>query len=427
MHHGRPAPVNHDTHATLQHVAMAPGALEALDRFRQHTARLRGWQLLYADPHPQGPFPLRHQALDGGGLWTSVFRPGALWTLDERSVACDAPLPLLCGTGLYLDTNAASHIRTMAYEARPPGKAVQAARAMRALGPALQQINPALYLWEARRHWTPKTIARCRETLAAVHALGASGSTPSLEWGQRFRGSFQDSAERMADALLAGFQAQWAGGLADEIDGQLAMMEAVLVRCMILRLGSQKSPRHKLAELLRFMDEQLHTVLLRELLVCGDMLRRPGGSRLAQKLNSPQNHPRPRALLRNCAWDLFIPRALEMLSGAHQPEASPLLHLYLPEVLSFDRDVADMLNLTRLRALAVHRGSLLTRPFFDNDVMAWLTEGLGDQYQALLARVFEPDAFDRRMRTRSVEGTRAVLARDWETLEAMLAARSPSD
>lgn len=408
-------------HLTVQEVCSAPSALQAHQRFAQNLDALKDWQIIYADQQDVGSVKLLNLPLGDSGVAATVFRGKSLWIMDAPFVASgsSAKIDLRGGSALFVDSNAASYIRAMAYQPEPQDGVIKAARLMNMLGSRLQNLNFYLYLWEAQRHWSPKTRARCKESVAAIHALSASGSPLSLEWGNRYRGVFREQAENFAEGLVSEFEQDLGAGLAKGIAQQVALMEAILVRAQIIQLSSKKSPQHKLALLVAFMHEELSTMMLRELVVCGDLFSRSEGSRMAQKLNSLQNHPNPEALLKNCAWDMFIPRALDMLTTS-RPEQADQLDFYLAELLTFDGDVCDIIRATQLRAIAVHRPSMRPFPFYDNDVAEWLGNGVGEKRMAELDEFFQPSAFQQRAERRSVKAVQDVLQEDLSHLLHLL-------
>ncbi|MBI5925875.1 MAG: hypothetical protein HY836_09785 [Aquabacterium sp.] len=418
---GTRAPVDFSTYLTVQEVCSAPTALQAHQRFAENLDVLKDWQIIYADQQDVGTVKLLNLQLGNSGLAATVFRGRSLWIMDAPFVASgsSAKVDLRGGSALFVDSNAASYVRAMAYQAEPQDRVIQNARLMNKLGSRLQNLNFYLYLWEAQRHWSPKTRARCKESVAAIHALSASGSPLSLEWGNRYRCAFREQAENFAEGLISEFEQDLDAGLAQGIAQQVAMMEAILVRAQIIQLSSKKSPQHKLALLVAFMHEELSTMMLRELVVCGDLFSKSENSRMAQKLNSLQNHPNPEALLRNCAWDMFIPRALDMLA-ASRPAHTEQLDFYLAELLTFDGDVCDILRATQLRAIALHRPSMRPMPFYDNDVAEWLGNRVGDKRMAELDEFFQPSASKQRSERRSVKAVQDVLQEDWSHLLHLL-------
>jgi len=406
----------------VMEICSAPNALEAQYRFEQNTDTLEDWQIIFAEESSAGSIKLLDQALGSSGVATSVFRGKSLWLMDAPFVSQSGEVGFRGGTVMFVDSNAATYIRQVAYEDAPSPEALNRADLINRVGSRLQQLNPYLYLWEAVRSWNDATAARCKESVAAIHALSSSGSKLTAEWGRRFRSDFRERAENLATGLIAEFERNLRAGLFAGLQEHLDLMEAVLVRSQIIELSSNKAREHKLAQLVAYMHEELSTIMLRELIVCGDILLRSNRSRISRKLNSIQNHADPLALVKNCAWDMYIPRALDALTAV-TPDQAPHVDFYIAEVLSFDGDVSDIINTTKLRAIAVHRPSKRHIPFFDNDVAEWLGNRIGPKRMGALSSYFLPDAFLDRARRRPSTSVRSILEADREELMQLIRKR----
>ena len=107
---------------------------------------------------------------------------------------------------MFVDSNAATHIRNIAYQDAPSPAVLNWADLVNQIGARLQHLNPYLYLWESLRSWNDKTLAGCRESVAAIYALSSSGSKLSAEWGRRFRAEFREGSENFANGLIAEFE-----------------------------------------------------------------------------------------------------------------------------------------------------------------------------------------------------------------------------
>jgi hypothetical protein len=403
----------------VQEICSAPNALEAHSRFEKNAAALEEWQIIFAEESDAGSIKLLDQTLGNSGVATTVFRGKSLWLMDAPFVSQSGPISFHGGSAMFVDSNAASYIRAIAYRDDPSPKMLNLASLINQIGPRLQHLNPYLYLWELLRSWNDETAEKCKESVAAIHALSSSGSKLSAEWGQRFRTKFRESAENFSNGLIAEFEREWIGGRFIGLQDQLDLVEAILVRTQIIEMSSRKAKEHKLAQLVRYMHEELSTITLRELIVCGDILLRSDRSRISKKLNSIQNHADPLALIKNCAWDMYIPRALDALTSV-TPNQSPHVDFYVAEVLSFDGDVSDIINTTKLRAIALHRPSGMTLPFFDNDVAEWLGNRLGPKRMDALSVYLQPEAFLDRARRRTSTAVRSILEADRERLMQLI-------
>lgn len=406
-----------ETAQALHEVAMADDRVQAAEAFRRHLPRLSDWRVVYADGSGASMLQTKRCKFPVEGCAASLFRGVSLWLIDADVAHQRQASAFLCGTGTWLDSNAASVVRSIAYHEQPAPELLAKGRMLGEFVGAGVTANPYLYLWESQRHWTAKTMERCRQAFAANHALGQAGTVPDLAWGRQFRAAQREEAEAVADAYLADFQRQLDKGLGREINELVEVIEAVLTRAKILEYSSRKSPQHKLNELIRFMHEELSTIMTRELIVCADMLGTGPQSRLSQKLKGVRNGPDPFALLRNCAWDLFLPRALDMLAGADPVDG---LDFYLPHIITFDADVADILQLTELRAVALHRQSRAIYPYFDIDPAAWLSGQVGEKRSAALEPLFGEPAYGERQGRRDGADVRRILASDRARLQALL-------
>lgn len=411
-----PYKISFETHAAIQDVATALDPLAALRAFQSRQFFLEDWRIIYADTGERGPFKLGQQDFEAGGMASTVFRGKSLWVLDTQSVNTRS-ISFQAGTGTFVDSNAASYIRSIAYRTEPSDKLLAIGRELSSFLRGVNQLNPYLYLWEAQRQWTPTTIANCREAVAAMHAFSLEPTVLDANWGARFRSKNRALAESFADSLLTEFQVQLDNGLSADIAEQVEIVEAMLVRAKIIELSSRKSSQHKLHELVTFMHEDLSTLMLRELIVCTDILCRGGRSSLSRKLHSLQNGSDPFALLKNCAWDLFLPRALDMLTNARSQKECDF---FIGNIITFDDDVADIIRLTQLRAIALHRSSSMAFPFFNENLVEWLGDRVGEKRMAGLQNIFQRDAFEIRAERRSAAKIREILAADRAHLKGLL-------
>ena len=409
---------DYETQTALYKVANASNPLKALEIFKENESLLKDWRVLYADVNDVGPFKLQRKRFTNRGLISSVFRGKSIWVLDSTSI--HQRVEYRAGSGLMIDSNCASYIRSMAYQTTPSSRVLACVSELNAIPDGLRHINPNLYLWEAQRNWNELTVNSCCETLAAVHALKfEDGTKLDINWGLRYRSIYKDAAEALAKSDLAHFQKQLDEGLREGIAEQVNAIEAMLVRAKIIELSSRKSPKHKLEELIRFMHDDLSIMMVRELIICADILLRSEKSSLSKKLHSLQNRPEPLACLTNCAWDLYFLRVLDQVaSPAVNVTSSVELHVWT--MISFDEDIADIFELTELSALALHKNSSLTFPFFNLNFQEWLDTQVGEKRMNGLNYLFQQDAFQERAERRSALHIQTILNNDRLHLLSML-------
>lgn len=175
-----------ETAQVLATIGMAKNRSEALWEFERNLMRLSDWRIVYADSG-SNMLQTKRSKFSSGGCASSLFRGTALWIFDVETIAKKQSSTFLCGAGNYLDSNAASIIRSIAYNDNPRPEVLMKGKILGDFLGSDMRTNPYLYLWESQRHWNDRTIQGCRETFAAVHALGFESGIPDLEWGRRFR------------------------------------------------------------------------------------------------------------------------------------------------------------------------------------------------------------------------------------------------
>ncbi|MNO48614.1 hypothetical protein D3C76_389530 [compost metagenome] len=402
---------SYDMQFALHQVCSSPDPLSALRAYESNHHLLKDWRIIYAAADDRGPFKLRRQEFADRGFISTCFRGKSLWILDTEAISTLSPVRFQVGYGTFVDSNAASFIKALGYRDKPSSELINRGLSLRKNlnREELSNLNPYLYLWEAQRSWSSQTIENSRMTLAAIHALSLDPNPLDESWGLRFRKFHKEQAEYQADQLISDFQSQLDNGLSEGIEQQVSLVECMILRTKIIEASSSKSSEHKMEELMQFMHEDLSIFMLRELVVCADILCRSGRSALSKKLNSLLDKKDPLAIIKNCSWDLYLPRALDAMANTNTlPEAD----FYLGNLITFDTDVADILRLTELRAMAMHRKSSLTFPFFNEEFVDWLLARLGERRMNSISNIFQAEAFELRAKQRSHEKVKDIILED---------------
>ncbi|MFW7340492.1 hypothetical protein V0R37_02990 [Pollutimonas sp. H1-120] len=328
------------------------------------------------------------------------------------------------GTATFVDSNAASFIQRLAYRDEPSAQLLEFCKAMSNYFPIdeLSRINPYLYLWEAQRDKGARTVTGVRQTMAALHAIKLIQGPLDAHWGQTFRAHYRGEAEAHADQFLMEFyrDMDYTGQL---IENQVDLVEAMLTRTKIIEYSSQKSSQSKMEALVQFMHEELSTLMLRELIVCADILCRGGLSQLSQKLHALHDKPAPLSSLRNCAWDLHLLRSMDSMSNSSN-DAS-LGEFYVANLITFDRDLADTLRLAELRAFALHRSSSMYFPIYNESLASWLGARVGERRMSGLSDILSEEGANLRASRRSHNYIRELLEEDRRRLIDLLAHKKP--
>lgn len=414
----------HSTEYAIQQalyaVGTAPTRSEALASFEENQHLLKDWRILYADESKAGPLSLRLAQFSEKGFVSTLFSGHSLWVLDHDVISSSDTMMFQVGYGTYIDSNAASFIRSLAYREEPKEHLLNFCRMLSDSFSfdELSNINPYLYLWEAQRDRSPETVTGIRETMAALFALSWIKQPLNAEWGKMYRKLYQEQAEAEADRFLYQFYLNLDAGLGKAIEDQVDLLEAMLLRTKLIELSSKRSAQNKLNELLQFMHDELSTMMIRELLVCADILFREGKSQMSKKLDGLQKKKRPFDELRNCARDLNMLRSMDQLTNSISDHTNS--SFYIANLITFDRDIIDIIQLTELRAIALRRSSSDAFPIYNRQLDTWLSEKLGEKRLSGLENIFRKDGFDTRSRARSRSTVKTILQEDRQKLACII-------
>ncbi|HGR4956594.1 hypothetical protein RBG07_12045 [Klebsiella aerogenes] len=408
------------TQQALYEVGSASTRSEALITFEENKYLLKDWRVIYADESKNGPFPLRRCQFSEKGFISTLFSGNSLWVLDHDVISSSDTMMFQVGYGTYIDSIAASFIRSLAYREQPKEQLLNFCRMLSDFFSIeeLSHINPYLYLWEAQRDRSPETVTGIRETMAALIALPWIKQPLNVEWGKKYRKLYREQAESEADRFLYKFYQDLDAGLGKAIEEQVNILEAMLVRTKIIELSSKRSPQSKMNELVQFMHEELSTMMFRELIVCADIIFREGKSQMSRKLDGLQKKKMPFEELRNCARDLNMLRTMDQLTNSSVDNIDSAF--YIANLITFDRDIIDILQLTELRAVALHRYSSIAFPIYNKQLVTWLSEKLGEKRFTNLKDIFKKNGFYSRTRARSRSNVKAILEEDKKKLASLI-------
>lgn len=395
----------------LHYVCSADNMAEALNRFQDHVELLGDWRIMYAADEAGGPFGLVREKFSSKGFVSTMLRGKSVWILDKAFALSESRISYIIGGSLFLDSNAASYIRKLSYAERisPELDAVRGDLQRTFSVDDLAGLNPYIYMCEAQKKWSPEMRRFCKETIAAVHALSLDEAPLSEGWGERFRACYQKRAEAFAEKHVEEFSRNLDAGLGVAIAQRVAAAECMILRAKILECSSLASPEAKMEALLRFMNDELQIFMLRELIVCADILFHTKKTNFSDKLNSVLNQKDPLHVINNCAWDLYILRLIESLSN---PKVLEGVDFCLDRLITFDKDIIDVICLTELRAVAIHLGSHRAYPFFNHELTSWLAGLIGHKRMANFSGNLQEDAFNKRAGHRCWENVQKILAED---------------
>jgi len=410
----------YDLITTLQYVGASASRSEALERYTENRGFLKEWRFIYADYTEEGPFKLRRKLFEDRCFVSTVFRGNSLWVIDDDVVSSSGTLAFKIGMGTYLDSNAASYIRSFAYEDTPTDEVIKGCYIM---GnnfdyEEMKNFNPYLYLFEAGHNKSKKSIDKIRETISAIFSIKMMNNPLSLSWSKEFRTKYELRAKEDADVFLAQFFKEIELGHISHMESLTDLMELIIIKAKLIEYGSNRSSENKFEELLNVANSELSIFMFRELIVCADILFRSNKTQMSQKLHSLQNKKRPLDVIRNCARDLGMVRMMDLLTNSIVDGNETAF--YVANIVTFDKDVMDIIKVTEVNAIALHRKSHEVHIIFNAEIQAWLSEKLGDKRLQRLSSLTTFNSFDTRYKNRGHYHIKQQLISDRERLVNLL-------
>ncbi|WP_367143716.1 hypothetical protein [Pantoea stewartii] len=410
----------YDLITTLQYVGSSVNRSEALERYTENRDLLKEWRFIYADYAEEGPFKLRRKLFGDGCFVSTVFRGNSLWVIDDEVVSNHGTLAFKIGTGTYLDSNAASYIRSFAYEDTPLDEVMKGCHSMEEHfdHEEIKRFNPYLYLFEASNNKSQKSLEKIRETISAIFSLKMMGNPLSLSWAKEFKAQYELSSKKEADAFLAQFFKEAELGHFSQMESLTDLMELIIIKAKLIEYSSNRSPENKFEELLNVANSEISILMSRELIICADILFRSNKTQISKKLHSLQNKKRPLDVIRNSARDLGMVRMMDLLTNSIVDGNESAF--YVANIVTFDKDVMDIIKVTEVNAIALHRESQEVHIIFNAEVQAWLSEKLGDKRLQRLSSLMTFNSFDTRYKNRGHYHIKQQLISDRERLVKLL-------
>ena len=235
----------YDLITTLQYVGASSSRSEALSRYTENREFLKEWRLIYADYAEGGPFKLRRELFEDRCFVSTVFRGNSLWVIDDEVVSNPGTLAFKIGMGTYLDSNAASYIRSFAYEDTPTDEVIKVCHIMERNfdNEEMESFNPYLYLFEASHNKSERSIEKIRETISAIFSIKMMNKPLSLSWGEEFRTQYELSAKEEADIFLAQFYKELELGHISHMESLTDLMELIIIKTKLIEHRLQFSEK----------------------------------------------------------------------------------------------------------------------------------------------------------------------------------------
>lgn len=408
-----------NTLKTLNEIGNASSFSDALDQYEEYKNDLKEWRILYSDESVNGPFYLPKKELSPKCYLLTPFKGNSLCIIDKEVIENKGRTEHLISTAIYVDSNTASYIRSFAYAAQLSERIYQVCNSIskNISQDSLKALNLSLYLSEIENNLRETDLMKVRETVSALNAINVIKSPFNSSWRELFLNKYRVVAEKSADDLLFDYYNK-DGCPFSHFSQVVDLMELLLLKAKIIEYSSKRSSENKLLELLSVIDRDIAILMPKEIAICVDMLFYKNTLKTTRKLNSLVNTPEPLQLIRNCAMDLFMARMLDLLTNTYNDVNNSQFHL--AQILTCDVDVWDILNLTGLNAIAVHRESNKMLPIYSDYFKEWIFDTLGDKKLESISRVFTTQGVIDRKKRRSHHELRDNLFRSRQELVQIL-------
>ncbi|MFD3240665.1 hypothetical protein ACE2AK_16100 [Rahnella perminowiae] len=403
----------------LNEIGNAPSFSDAIDQYEYFKNDLGEWRLIYSNESSDGLFYLPKKELSPKCYLLTPFKGSSLYVIDKEVIEIKGLTKHFISTAIYVDSNTASYIRSFAYEDQPSDRVFQVCRSVseNMLQDDVNNLNMALYLSEIENNLKETDLKKVRETVSALKSISMMNSPFNDSWRESFLKKYKTISERDADELLFDYYNK-DGRPFGQFSAIVDLMELLLLKTKIIEYSSKRSSENKLLNLLSVIDKEINILMPKEMAVCVDILFYKNTLQITRKLNGLTNTSEPLQLIRNCAMDLFIVRMLDLLTNTINDGNNTQFHL--AQILTCDVDVWDILNLTGLNAIAVHRESCKSLPVYSSDFTEWIFDTLGDKKLDSISRMFTPQGIVERKKKHSHNEIKNNLLRSRQELVELL-------
>ncbi len=373
---------------------LAATEAEALLLWGRHRNQLKTSSLILSVPG-HSPFGVRlPDRLDGGGRLVSLFAHDDLFFLNEYIYTemqagreCEFPITYV----VSFDTNAASYLRGLLDN--------RDTTVHKDLKNLLLQVYPHKLNWQVVPYLLENADAIVAgksdkfifETILAAEKLEIVDIEHLRSTGEfRLLGdesvAIGRTSKRLSDAAR-----HFTNGTRETIHERWeAMYVAVLFIALeqIQRPGADRAPK-KLKALIKFMDEELHALLLEFLFVAWDWFS--GGEQTSIFCKLQRNVPDILGKAKNISWDVLHVMQMRQEATFMSNNKSFLV----PFFLTFDQALADLVKFCAIKSCLISGTFHYPVCFTNNDPQALMASAVGND-QKFIQQYLSVDANSRR-------------------------------
>lgn len=354
-------------------IANADSTSGAISAYTNYGSLLPDWKFVFASN--KGPVPgfAVNRTFSDGSVVRGLFSATNVVVLDREihgAMLANATVTFPIDYSIALDTQALSYLAPY-IEGKTSSLAKDFHEIFQFIARGDVYVDPVPYITENLPNiLIEKNVSEIRRRLTAYEMLRTIDEEHLRDTGQIRSISSEEERKRIVEKYVI----DMLDNASDSEVMTAVQFRHTLCYCVLLKMTSiqlrskTKTPATKLQELVDFMDAELHTMWLREIVVAAEYFKR--GQNLAF-FGKIQKAPAAKlsdqfAVLKGMAWDFWHIRYLESAATNEDtmPESTRIKPRYFfPALLTCDKRFIEIIDLYPLKSYAYQQGRQIPLPF----------------------------------------------------------------
>lgn len=349
--------------------------------FIENQTLLKNCKFIFASTHGATPALSINQNFSATGVIRSLFKTNNIWVLDQKTLKEmlegneGATFPI--DYSVSLDTQALSYLEPYIYET---SKKIPAdfAEVFEFLAREDVNVDPMPYLHEnllKHNYFTDfnKIFSRYKS-----YEILRTLDLKHLRANKQIRSKLSDEhlnikTQQNLATIIHGIDDNVRKALTFRVDSYYCI---IMKMAIIHFTRPQLTLAQKLEEILDFMDKELTTIFMRELIIAYEFFKQ--GTKLNFFGKIQLNNLNILRDMRNMAWDFFHIRQLEENLTINFNNET---RYYFPSLLTLDKRFNQIIEICPLKACAYFDGAHQAMPFYDNNAMNAFNNFLNTSYE----------------------------------------------
>ncbi|MBA2656402.1 MAG: hypothetical protein H0U70_05385 [Tatlockia sp.] len=342
---------------------------ESVKIFIENQALLKNCKFIFASTHGATPALSINQNFSATGVVRSLFKTNKIWVLDQKTLKemheGNGGATFAIDYSVSLDTQALSYLEPYIYQT---SKKIPAdfAEVFEFLSREDVNVDPMPYLQEnllKHNYFTDfdKIFSRykCYEILRTL-------DLEHLRANKQIRSYLSDEhlnikTQQNLATIIHGIDDNVRKGLTFRVE----CYYCIIMKIAIIHFNRPKlTLAQKMDKILDFMDKELTTIFVRELIIAYEFFKQ--GTKLKFFGKIQNNNLNILRDIRNMAWDFFHIRQLEETLTI---KFNKKTRYFFPSLLTFDKKFNQIIEICPLKVCAYFDGVHQPMPFYDDNAI----------------------------------------------------------